>query len=239
MVAEKHYVGGNGKSNIDTKGKSRYNEFESIAMQWANSADVEQGELKRLYSGKTNNWCLVIADKSFAGGYSVLVAGTYERVKNFERIYDKTDNGVYRDSEIFESTKRRSGSYSLFNGNRGNADRSIQQLEGRKLSTNSEGSNENLRTGNNEISTEAGSIESAFSNAEIDTDSNKNYIPADKFGQAIKDFTEGKITEEEFYETATKIDESRAKYLNTKYKNKYRNGEKALSPHTNLFYSLT
>ena len=65
--------------------------------------------------------------------------------------------------EILESTDGGSGGYSLFDGDRGNADRDIQQTEGRKLSTNTEGSNENLRTGNNEISTEAGSIESASS----------------------------------------------------------------------------
>ena len=67
-------------------------------------------------------------------------------------------------------------------------------------------------------------------NADTDTESNKNYIAADKFGKVIRDFTEGKITADEFYELAQKIDESRVKYLDRKHKTKYRTERSGFKP---------
>ena len=55
------------------KGKKRYyNEFNSLAMQWANSAGTEQGDIKRLFDGKNRKWALAIADENSDGGYRIL-----------------------------------------------------------------------------------------------------------------------------------------------------------------------
>ena len=70
-----------------------------------------------------------------------------------------------------------------------------------------------------------------YTESEIDTESNKNYIPADSFGVLMKDFTEGKITEEEFNEKAMELDKKRQKALETKYRNKYRTERESFKPY--------
>ena len=123
-------------------------------------------------------------------GFVEVYSGKYKEMQEIERLYQEETQSTDRSIEEYES-EQKPDSWNLFDVENG--------TNGRRHSYNSEESwnrtsatrnDESLRTGNIEISTKADSVESAFSNAETDTDSNKNYIPADKFGQAIQDFTE-------------------------------------------------
>ena len=62
---------------------SRYDEFATLTMQWANSADTQQGDTK-IFS-KKGNFYLMEADGE--GSCIELASGTYKKVRNlYERV---------------------------------------------------------------------------------------------------------------------------------------------------------
>ncbi len=98
-------------SDRDTieKGKKRYyNEFNSLAMQWANSVGTEQGDYNRIYDSKSQKWCLAVADKNSDGGYRILTVGNYKEVKELEQLYNAENEGFDRYVETYKSIKRTS-----------------------------------------------------------------------------------------------------------------------------------
>lgn len=93
------------------KGKKRYyNELNSLAMQWANSAGTEQGDYNSLYDSKSHKWCLAVADKNSDGGYRIVTIGNYKEVKELEQIYNAENESFDRYAETYESIKGTSDS---------------------------------------------------------------------------------------------------------------------------------
>lgn len=93
------------------KGKKRYyNELNSLAMQWANSAGTEQGDYNSIYDSKSHKWCLAVADKNSDGGYRIVTIGNYKEVKELEQIYNAENESFDRYAETYESIKRTSDS---------------------------------------------------------------------------------------------------------------------------------
>ena len=93
------------------RGKKRYyNELNSLAMQWANSAGTEQGDYNSLYDSKSHKWCLAVADKNSDGGYRIVTIGNYKEVKELEQIYNAENEGFDRYAETYKSIQRTSDS---------------------------------------------------------------------------------------------------------------------------------
>ena len=158
-----------GRKKLDRKNKTVYNEFNTIAMQWANSSNVEQGEVKRLFDNKSKKWCLIIADENSDGGYYVLGTGTYEEVRaEYDRYIEEDANAFSEDIEAYKS----------FQGKYNSSMREhSEQRNGRQYSLGNRESGpkfagtanaQYVRTNNQEKSSEAGLDNSAFSMPEND-----------------------------------------------------------------------
>ena len=158
-----------GRKKLDRKNKTVYNEFNTIAMQWANSSNVEQGEVKRLFDNNSKKWCLIIADENSDGGYYVLGTGTYEEVRaEYDRYIEEDANAFSEDIEAYKS----------FQGKYNSSMREhSEQRNGRQYSLGNRESGpkfagtanaQYVRTNNQEKSSEAGLDNSAFSMPEND-----------------------------------------------------------------------
>lgn len=190
-----------GRKKLDRKNKTVYNEFNTIAMQWANSSNVEQGEVKRLFDNNSKKWCLIIADENSDGGYYVLGTGTYEEVRaEYDRYIEEDANAFSEDIEAYKS----------FQGKYNSSMREhSEQRNGRQYSLGNRESGpkfagtanaQYVRTNNQEKSSEAGLDNSAFSMPENDGNSysfgdidkgNKkrdNISRANKQGELINEF---------------------------------------------------
>lgn len=73
--------------------KSAYNEFDSLAMGWAKSADRKSGDVTIFYNGKQKAF---VAIRAIAGEYYTLAIGNYEEVReSYERVYSKQNRSLY------------------------------------------------------------------------------------------------------------------------------------------------
>lgn len=154
-------------------------------MQWANSSNVEQGEVKRLFDNNSKKWCLIIADENSDGGYYVLGTGTYEEVRaEYDRYIEEDANAFSEDIEAYKS----------FQGKYNSSMREhSEQRNGRQYSLGNRESGpkfagtanaQYVRTNNQEKSSEAGLDNSAFSMPENDIrysfEDNERYAEYDK-----------------------------------------------------------
>lgn len=96
----------NGK-RLAKKGKSTYNEVNTIAMQWANNPGTQQGDNKSIFDGNGNSWAIAIADKNADGGYRLIYSGANNEVADYERIYRKENDSFDRYDETYQSYEGR------------------------------------------------------------------------------------------------------------------------------------
>ncbi len=199
-----------GRKKLDRKNKTVYNEFNTIAMQWANSSNVEQGEVKRLFDNNSKKWCLIIADENSDGGYYVLGTGTYEEVRaEYDRYIEEDANAFSEDIEAYKS----------FQGKYNSSMREhSEQRNGRQYSLGNRESGpkfagtanaQYVRTNNQEKSSEAGLDNSAFSMPENDI----RYSFEDDVASLTEQRQNGEISESEYLnELQQLMDEATEKY---------------------------
>ena len=165
-------------------------------MQWANSSNVEQGEVKRLFDNNSKKWCLIIADENSDGGYYVLGTGTYEEIRaEYDRYIEEDANAFSEDIEAYKS----------FQGKYNSSMREhSEQRNGRQYSLGNRESGpkfagtanaQYVRTNNQEKSSEAGLNDSAFSMPEND---DVKYSFEDDVASLTEQRQNGEISESEY-----------------------------------------
>ena len=129
-------------SEIKFSKNSKYNEYETLRMQWANSAATEAGDMAIL-NRKGREFVLLEA----TGNDTIeLMKGTYKKVRSYyERTYGKTVNRIYEHTDSLKTERNRNTWDMLDAGNRRHAVRDAGQ-DGRKgLQTDTAGNDEHLR----------------------------------------------------------------------------------------------
>lgn len=124
--------------------KSRYDEFNTLAMQWAYSNKTNVGDTK-VFNKNGKNYVLLEATED---GYIEIASGNYEKVRaDYENSYNKANNGVYGNIKRIRSEKRRNIRNNAFDKNRRNDDRDNGQNRNEISPNNITRNNEYLRTG--------------------------------------------------------------------------------------------
>ena len=132
----------NGMEQIRFSKNSKYNEYETLRMQWANSAATEAGDMAIL-NRKGREFVLLEA----TGNDTIeLMKGTYKKVRSYyERTYGETIHRIYEHIESIKAEQNRDTGDLLNAGNRRHAVRDAGQ-DGRKgLQTDAAGNDEHLR----------------------------------------------------------------------------------------------
>lgn len=132
----------NGMEQIRFSKNSKYNEYETLRMQWANSAATEAGDMAIL-NRKGREFVLLEA----TGNDTIeLMKGTYKKVRSYyERTYGETIHRIYEHIESIKAEQNRDTGDLLNAGNRRHAVRDAGQ-DGRKgLQTDTAGNDEHLR----------------------------------------------------------------------------------------------
>ena len=148
---------------VDRKGRSQYNEFNTLAMQWANSADRQNGDVIILHHDRTS-----VLLQASDGHYIELASGKYEEVKSeYDGFVSEQTN---RPDEIAEIIRTGQGHdlRDSFNDEigRGYSDNS-RSVGSDELQNDTAGNTENLRSGYKGKSETAADLnESAFSMSE-------------------------------------------------------------------------
>lgn len=143
------------KSDIDTaesvkySNRTKYNEFSSLVMQWANSASTEIGDVK-IFARKSDDFHLF---EKTEDGCIEITSGKYKKVRvEYERAINNTDKQFYEYSDIIRTERNGGVQHSISNGDRRYADSGIRPFGREGLQTDSAGNNKHLRSGNKEKS---------------------------------------------------------------------------------------
>lgn len=140
--------------------KSKYNEFNTLAMQWAYSASTKTGDTKVLNRNGKEFVLLEATDD----GYVELYSGTYEGAKALEKTYRRTDEKIYEYIEGFETDKDGNSLYSIGTNDTTNAVGMLEDVRGKEIQNNSSRNAKHLQSSDKKIqSSEAGLENSAFS----------------------------------------------------------------------------
>ena len=132
----------NGMEQIRFSKNSKYNEYETLRMQWANSAATEAGDMAIL-NRKGREFVLL---KATGNDTIELMKGTYKKVRSYyERAYGKTNYNIYEDTDSLESERNRNTWDMLDAENRRHAVRDAGQDERKGLQTDTAGNDEHLR----------------------------------------------------------------------------------------------
>ena len=67
--------------------KTRYSQFRTLAIQWANSSKTNQGDVKILFNPDTNTYDKIVADSSYDVGYRI-EKSVKDTVANAQKIED-------------------------------------------------------------------------------------------------------------------------------------------------------
>lgn len=145
--------------SIDSKRGSRYNEFNTLAMQWAYSASTNTGDTK-IFNRKGKKFVLLEATDE---GYVELASGNYERMKSLERKFERPRNTVYVHTRVFGNAKARNTADNSDTRYSGEYEQSGGQTRGKRLQSDTTGNAEHLRTSDKGMQTEAGLDKSASS----------------------------------------------------------------------------
>ena len=152
--------------NVDRKSKSKYNEFNTLAMQWAYNPGTDVGDIN-IFNRNGKEFVLIEATEN---GYVELANGEYEEMNfEYERLHSEKDKSIYESvNEI--RTDQRTDMWDLqYDENRKNDDRDSKSIGIKKIQTDSSADNEHLRSSNKgkSIDNEADLNDgSAFSNGE-------------------------------------------------------------------------
>lgn len=159
------------KKKVYRKKKSYYNEYNSIVMQWAESASTKPGDT-RIFNENGKRFVLV---KKTEDGYVEVIKGNYGEVyEEYERLYSQEDRSFYEDTQEIRSSKR--GDFRNLQSDEGgrNDSQDSGYIGEQKFRDESTGNNEHLQQSDSGISklnspkTEADSEEPAFSVPEND-----------------------------------------------------------------------
>ncbi len=128
------------------KGRTAYNEFASIAMQWAGSNTTKVGDAKIIYDGRRGKYVLIEAS---VDGYIENASGNYERVRSlYEQAHRGADNDIYENLDQARTRKGR-GVWDLQPTEDGGYDvRDVESSGGEGLRTDAARDDEHLRWGN-------------------------------------------------------------------------------------------
>lgn len=144
--------------------KSRYDEFNTLAMQWAYSNKTNVGDTK-VFNKNGKNYVLLEATED---GYIEIASGNYEKVRaDYENSYNKANNGVYGNIKRIRSEERRNIRNNTFDKNRRYDDRDSGQNRNEISQNNITRNNEHLRTSNQETS------ENVKYSLDVDSEGNK------------------------------------------------------------------
>lgn len=141
------------KTNEDYNGntsysvKSKYNEYNTIGMQWAYSSSTKIGDRNVLYKPRIKKYVLVEATKEDVG-FIELKTGTYKQLREDEKLYESNKQREFADNERdidtaihnFESGQNHNTRSNVDVGNRGTG---IQNAE---VSERKSGSNKTADT---------------------------------------------------------------------------------------------
>ena len=86
----------NGSANYSIK--SKYNEYNTIGMQWAYSSSTQIGDKKVLYNPYKKKYVLAEATKDDLG-FIELKSGTYKQMREDEKFYESNKQGEFSDDE--------------------------------------------------------------------------------------------------------------------------------------------
>ena len=132
----------NGMEQIRFSKNSKYNEYETLRMQWANSAATEAGDMAIL-NRKGREFVLL---KATGNDTIELMKGTYKKVRSYyERTYGETVNRIYEHTESLKTERNRNTWDMLDAENRRHAVRDAGQDERKGLQTDTAGNDEHLR----------------------------------------------------------------------------------------------
>ena len=134
------------RKSLAKKGRTPYNEFASVAMQWANSNTTKVGDAKIIYDGRRDKHVLIEAS---VDGYIENASGNYERVRSlYEQAHRGADNDIYADLDQAR-TRRGRGVWDLQPAEDGGYDvRDVRSSGSKGLQTDSARDDEHLRRGN-------------------------------------------------------------------------------------------
>ena len=119
--------------------KSYYDEYTSLVMRWANSADRKEGDTK-IFRAKSGEYKLLSANGF--GGYVELATGSFKEMRDFDEqtFYESEKDFDWYAEERRREQRRYNGSDELYENRRD--DEFVDGQTGRELST------VNIRTGN-------------------------------------------------------------------------------------------
>ena len=124
---------------------SKYDEFATLTMQWAYSADTKVGDLA-IFNRKGKEFVLL---KATNNGSIEIASGSYKKVRSvYEQTYRGTANRFYEHSQGIES-RQRDDIWTVFAaGDRGYDAGDGGQNESERLQADGSGDSEHLRRGN-------------------------------------------------------------------------------------------
>lgn len=132
----------NGMEQIRFSKNSKYNEYETLRMQWANSATTEAGDMTNL-NRKGREFVLLEA----TGNDTIeLMKGTYKKVRSYyERTYRGTNHSFYEHLDKTRFKPNTSSRNKRYVEERGNDVRNAGENSRKGLQTDATGNDEHLR----------------------------------------------------------------------------------------------
>ena len=133
--------------DVKSSSKTRYDEFRTNAMIWANSANTQVGDTK-IFNNRGKGFALVEATEN---GYIEVESGSYDELRsNYEQTYRKTTNKVYEYSKVLQSEQGRDF-FDLFNDeNRTNVGRYSEKIGEERFQNDTSRNNEYLQSSDKE-----------------------------------------------------------------------------------------
>lgn len=127
--------------------RTKYDEYSSLTMKWANEADRREGDTK-VFCRKAGDFRLLEADGN--GAVVELAKGNYKKVSAiYAEKYRGNDRSIRGNIEKFRLQQGRSdGNRSIRGGQRADDGRNSGQIRGTGLQSDHTGSNEHNRTSN-------------------------------------------------------------------------------------------
>ncbi len=133
--------------DVKSSSKTRYDEFRTNAMIWANSANTQVGDTK-IFNNRGKGFVLVEATEN---GYVEVGSGSYDELRSiYEQTYRKTTNKVYEHSKVLQSEQGRDF-FNLFNDeNRTNVGGYSEKIGGERFQNDTSRNNKYLQSSDKE-----------------------------------------------------------------------------------------
>ena len=133
--------------DVKSSSKTRYDEFRTNAMIWANSANTQVGDTK-IFNNRGKSFVLVEATEN---GYIEVESGSYDELRSiYEQTYRKTTNKVYEHSKALQSEQGRDF-FNLFNDeNRTNVGGYSEKIGEERFQNDTSRNNEYLQSSDKE-----------------------------------------------------------------------------------------